>query len=349
MDAIDVDIDLNLLIGPVEVGTFIATLFLGCSVVQVYVYYEDFQEDRWAIKALVLFEFILQVAHVAALCAAVYVVTVTDYGKPWTLAVFGLATDVAITLSPFIAFGVQCYFTYRLYKFSNSVPLPMCCFILAITRLVLALVVGIAGFTVKDVLSYEHQWGPSIKALLIVSAVCDLMITAGLCYNLSRQKKSACAKTSLVLKKLVIWTIGLSLLNVRASCLTYFVEQRNRVGDWDDGDCRGHMCTSSSFLNCTDTTTHCSVQFLSMPHNFIWMGIYSFSSGIYLNSLLAAVNRRNHARRVIPEVHQFSSVGFSAGPRQSHRAVKIDVSRIDASEPPLHGKATSSGTSMEFA
>ncbi|KAF9222441.1 hypothetical protein BS17DRAFT_189419 [Gyrodon lividus] len=186
------------------------------------------------------------------------------------------SSDITILLGPFIAFGVQSFFTYRLYRLSNSLPLPIFCSALAVARVVLVFVVGAAGFSTPDVLSYEHKWGPSITALLVVSAVCDLTITAGLCYNLANQKKSAHTHTSFLLNRIIIWTVETGL----ATGLTEIVEV---------------IC------------------FLTMPHNYIWMGFYSMSTGIYLNSLLIALNRRKKIRTGAPEVHEFSSVEHSSG------------------------------------
>ncbi|KAF9235282.1 hypothetical protein BU15DRAFT_78201 [Melanogaster broomeanus] len=263
-------INLNLFLGPVEIGAYMATLFLGCAFVQVYVYYENFQKDHWGIKTLVVSELMLQTAHVVSMCVAAYTMTITNYGQPQTLKSLPRSSDVAVILSPFTAFGVQSFFTYRLYRLSNSLPLPIFCFALAVTRIVLVFLVGVVGFSMTDVMSYEHTWSGAITALLVVSAVCDLSITAGLCYHLCNQRKSAHPSTSLLVNKIIIWTIETGL----ATGLTEVVQ-----------------------LIC----------FLTMQ-NFVWIGIYSISTGIYLNSLLTALNRRKKVRTGSPEVHEFSSV-----------------------------------------
>ncbi|KAF9222444.1 hypothetical protein BS17DRAFT_189552 [Gyrodon lividus] len=68
-----------------------------------------------------------------------------------------------------------------------------------------------------------------------------------------------------------------------------------------------------------------------MPHNYIWMGFYSMSTGIYLNSLLIALNRRKKIWKEVPGIHRFSSGGRS----HSDHAIRLDVSRVAISEPPL--------------
>ncbi|KAF9235280.1 hypothetical protein BU15DRAFT_78200 [Melanogaster broomeanus] len=221
--------------------------------------------------------------------------TITNYGQPQTLIALPRSSDITVILGPFIAFGVQSFFTYRLYRLSNSLPLPIFCFALAVTRLVLVFLVGIAGFSMTNVMSYEHTWGGAITALLVVSAVCDLSITTGLCYNLRNQRKSAHTNTSLLVNKIIIWTIETGL----ATGLTEVVQ-----------------------LIC----------FLTMK-NYIWMGIYSISTGIYLNSLLTALNRRKKIRKGSPEVHEFSSVENSM--TRSSQAIRIDVSRVAVSDSPL--------------
>ncbi|KAF9234536.1 hypothetical protein BU15DRAFT_78894 [Melanogaster broomeanus] len=283
-------INLNTLIGPIEIGAYMATLFLGCAFVQAHVYYENFQKDHWAIKTLVGAELVLQTAHVVSMCVAAYTMTITNYGQPQTLIVLPRSSDVTVVLGPFIAFGVQSFFTYRLYRLSNSLPLPVFCFALAITRLILVFLVGIAGFAMTDVTSYEHTWGGAITALLVISTLSfDVKLPwMHLVYP-------PVHSTSLQVNKIIVWTIETGLV----TGLTEVVQ-----------------------LIC----------FLTVQ-NYIWMGIYSIATGIYLNSLLTALNGRKRLRKGSPDVHKFSSVENTT--TRSSQAIRIDVSRLGVSDSPL--------------
>ncbi|KIJ58330.1 hypothetical protein HYDPIDRAFT_34287 [Hydnomerulius pinastri MD-312] len=56
------------------------------------------------------------------------------------------------------------------------------------------------------------------------------------------------------------------------------------------------------------------ILFLTMPENYMWLGLLSFCSGLYVNSLLATLNRRAKLRQQLGEVHEFTSVEFLRRP-----------------------------------
>ncbi|KIJ66085.1 hypothetical protein HYDPIDRAFT_110231 [Hydnomerulius pinastri MD-312] len=94
-------------------------------------------------------------------------------------------------------------------------------------------------------------------------------------------------RTSLLVNRLVVWTIETGLV----TSLTEVAE-----------------------LAC----------FLTMRNNSVWMGISSVVSGIYLNSMLAALNRRSILRRDLPIVHDFPT-GDLATKRFDNNMVTVDV------------------------
>ncbi|KIJ57621.1 hypothetical protein HYDPIDRAFT_34934 [Hydnomerulius pinastri MD-312] len=113
--------NLNVLVGPIEVGGFVTCMFFGCAVVQAHVYYENHQEDHWAVKALVISELILQLGQVLSVCAAVYLMTVTEYGLAPTLVGIPDAFDVSLIFSSLIGFGAQvCHQGFDFMRYSHS-------------------------------------------------------------------------------------------------------------------------------------------------------------------------------------------------------------------------------------
>ncbi|KIJ66092.1 hypothetical protein HYDPIDRAFT_87702 [Hydnomerulius pinastri MD-312] len=111
-------LNLNTLIGPGEVGAFIATVLFGCAVVQVYMYYEEFQNDHWGLKMLV------SIGHMVSLIAAVYIMTVTNYGEPQTLAILPHACYLSAIFSPLVALGAQ-VICFWLRSLARSKPLEV--------------------------------------------------------------------------------------------------------------------------------------------------------------------------------------------------------------------------------
>ncbi|KIJ67431.1 hypothetical protein HYDPIDRAFT_25885 [Hydnomerulius pinastri MD-312] len=269
--------NLNVLVGPIEVGGFITCMFFGCAVVQAHVYYENHQEDHWAVKALVISGLILQLGQILSVCAAVYLMTVTDYGLAPTLVGVPHALDVSLIFSSLIGFGVQNFYNNPLYKFSHGIHVPIFCLCLSTTRAVLLIVLASNGISATNRSAYEERWGPSIASTVILSGICDLTIAAALSYSIKKQARGAIKKTTRVVNKIVMWSIETGLV----TALTGVIE---------------------------------IALFLTMSDNYMWLGLLSFSSGLYVNSLLAALNRRAKLRQQLGEVHEFTSMGFVRRP-----------------------------------
>ncbi|KIJ64879.1 hypothetical protein HYDPIDRAFT_111536 [Hydnomerulius pinastri MD-312] len=247
--------DANPILGPIELGVVIAAVLFGCAVVQMYVYYKKFPNDSWRIKGLVAFEMSLQIPHLVCLTAAMWTMTVTNYGEPQTLVTLPATSVTAVVLSAPITFAVQVYFIVRLYRLSQDRFLPAFCIILAFVRLVFNMTLGIAGYYMKNVTVYEHEWSWIITSILAVSISCDLTIAAALSYHLNARRKTGFKQTTRIIDQMIVYTIETGL----ATSLTDLIE---------------------------------GIFFWKMPNNYIWMGVYSFESGLYLNSLLAALNSR---------------------------------------------------------
>ncbi|KIJ67008.1 hypothetical protein HYDPIDRAFT_26418 [Hydnomerulius pinastri MD-312] len=182
--------DPNLILGPVELGVVFASILFGCAVVQTYVYYKKFPKDPWRIKALVASEMALQIAHLLCLIAAMWTMTVSNYGAPQTLISWPHTSIAAVLLSAPITFPVQAFFTWRLYKISQDRIIPAFCFLLAFARLVCNSILGIAGFYIPDALVYEQKYKWAITSVLASSICCDVTIAAALSYHLYSRRGS---------------------------------------------------------------------------------------------------------------------------------------------------------------
>ncbi|KIJ64907.1 hypothetical protein HYDPIDRAFT_28257 [Hydnomerulius pinastri MD-312] len=247
--------DLNLIIGPMEIGLVGAAVLFGLVIVQTYMYYKRFPKDSWWIKSMVALEILLQIPNLISITITIWTMTITNYGQPETLVTLPVSSVVPVVLGAPTAFVVQAFFSYRLYKLSKRLILPIFSLSLATIRFVMNMVFGIAGFYMTSVASYEQEWRWMISTLLSVSITCDVTIGAALSCYLYAKRNTGFRQTSLLIDQLIIYAIETGLV----TSVTDLVE---------------------------------AICFWTMPNNFIWMGVYAFESGLFVNSLLASLNRR---------------------------------------------------------
>ncbi|KAL4072179.1 hypothetical protein J3A83DRAFT_4372178 [Scleroderma citrinum] len=181
--------------------------------------------------------------------------TVARYAQPMALAFLPNPTIITIILCPPIAVAVQGYFVLRVYRLSEQPLLLVLGALLAISKFVLHLTFGIAAYIIKDVSRLVHEWGWTITSYLILSIACDTLIATSLSYHLNL-RKTGFHRTSRIIDRMIIYALATGLI-------TSATELAEAICFW------------------------------TMPDNLIWMGLYVVESGLYTNSLLAALNSRS--------------------------------------------------------
>ncbi|SJL18206.1 uncharacterized protein ARMOST_21784 [Armillaria ostoyae] len=121
-------------VGTFEIAVTIASLLIGVPCVQVWKYSNDYQRDPWYMKAPVMsfppfsVTFISDCVSAALNARLVYSYTVTHWGDidvlvsiPWSF--LGLVTA---SVCGFVAFIVQLFYVYRIWRLSNGNYLLTC-------------------------------------------------------------------------------------------------------------------------------------------------------------------------------------------------------------------------------
>ncbi|KDR74777.1 hypothetical protein GALMADRAFT_157357 [Galerina marginata CBS 339.88] len=99
------------------------------------------------------------------------------------------------------------------------------------------------------------HWKWLITTLFTISSTVDIIVTMNLAYYLLKSRKPNSQKNSLIIDKVIAWTIQSGLVS---------------------------SLTGLGMLIC----------FLAMPNNYIWLSIFLFLSRIFSTSLLASLNGR---------------------------------------------------------
>ncbi|KIJ61006.1 hypothetical protein HYDPIDRAFT_169905 [Hydnomerulius pinastri MD-312] len=158
------------------------------------------------------------------------------------------------------------YFIYRIHKISGSVPFTLFCFSLTLVRVSMNVSIGIASLSSTSIFALEQQWNHIITSLLAFAMGSDLIVAAGLCYNLKKHGKVAYKGFSF--RSRVLFVPGINL---------------NHTPEI------GLLTSSTELLELMLTPGLVSTPF-HVP-------------AIHVNSLLAALNRRTDLRKEMPQVH----------------------------------------------
>ncbi|KAJ7112535.1 hypothetical protein C8R44DRAFT_882302 [Mycena epipterygia] len=258
-------------VGALEIGVLFAIFCFGVLTVQVYLYFSAYPSDPCGFKLLVALVWLLDLGHTIAISHLVFTVTVTQYGDPALLVVPPKSLDAVILLSGLIGPLEQGWFTYRLYRFTKTLPLPIICAILALLRVAgstALFAVSLKGATIQDY-DLHVQW--LIEAVVIVGAAVDVILAVSLCYYLSFWRKGGFERMSKLVHQLMTWTIETGALTTA-----------------------GALCLLLTFL--------------TMKDNYIYLGFFVMMAKLFSNSLLFSLNARERFARICAEARNTASV-----------------------------------------
>ncbi|KAF8170536.1 hypothetical protein K438DRAFT_1982684 [Mycena galopus ATCC 62051] len=258
------------------VSLFLATILYGMGLIQAYLYFHWYTKDHWGVKVVVICLLISETLHITFFFCATYWVLIDHFGDFNALVVITWYHSVQLLAGYLSVFIVQMYFAYCIYACTKiSVVLSvhetlmglvhpkykiMPIFITALA--LLQICAGIAQTVITTELgSFTHLYQTKrITTLQAASAlVCDVSITACLCYTL-RSSKSTIESTNSLLNMLIINAVNRGMLTAFAAALNIIL-------------------------------------FLAIPNSF-WFSLALTPSGkLYMNSMLATLNTREHIRQ----------------------------------------------------
>lgn len=253
-------------LGPILISLVLSGILYGCALVQTYVYYKLFPKDSWKLKALVASEMLFQTAHLALLVVGVWQTVVTDFFQ--RPQVLGLAptTIIGVLFSAPIPFCTQVFFVFRLYTFSRKKALLIFCSFLVVAQFVFTLMVNISTIAAGGLSLQSWQW--SIISSLFITICADAVIAVSMSYYL-KANDPGFRRTSRVVDRMVLYIMATGIIPSLSALAS-------------------------------------AIFFLIAPNADVWLGLFIIESGIYTNSLLAALNTRDQFSR---ELRRPVSVG----------------------------------------
>ncbi|KAJ7773805.1 hypothetical protein B0H16DRAFT_1510035 [Mycena metata] len=270
--------DPSLTIGAFQIGVLVSYVLFGIVTAQTYTYFAKFPDDSPRLKLLVSIVWVCEVAHALCVGHVLWVFTISDYGRPETLAgAPPKSLDLAILFAGIVSMSVQSFFTLRIYKLSGHLWISIIIGVILLLRLVGVVVLIVGGLRMTSLGNYEAQWGWLLTGVMSIGAGSDLMITAILVTILLWHRADGHRRTTTLLDKIIAWTIETTMLT---------------SGSW------------IAMLACLVT----------MKDNFIWLAIFAVTARVFSNSLLASLNSRMTLRAMNELEISLPSVNWTAPP-----------------------------------
>ncbi|KAJ4488078.1 hypothetical protein J3R30DRAFT_3433109 [Lentinula aciculospora] len=182
----------------------------GCSSVQVYLYYLNFPKDSRKLKTLVYGLYILDFAQTLLVTAFVFRMLGSGWGNLDTLESVGLSWIALPFFNAVSGTTVQCFYAWRIYILSKSIPLTL-------TITLLALCEGTSGLAFSIILEarvptfadLQSQTFVVTTVCLMSSAACDILISLTMTYLLNRaRRESLSGSTEQLITRLIHLVVG---------------------------------------------------------------------------------------------------------------------------------------------
>jgi len=248
------------------ISVFLESILYGTGMLQIFLYFQWYPKDLTGIKVAVLCLMLVESTQLALFYYGTYFHIIEGFTNPELLLSVIWVDSIQLLFLYLSAILVQLYFTYCIFKFASlakSTKAVKYGLTLAICILVLLeLGAGIAQVVqTQQVSSFlELSSAKNMTSLQSATALCiDLMITISLVVILGRSKGEI-SQTNSMIDKLVIYAIN-----------------------------RGFLTAACALFNL--------IMFLALPGTFyFFLGLVT-SSKLYMNSMMATLNTRQHIRR----------------------------------------------------
>nr|GAT60573.1 predicted protein [Mycena chlorophos] len=275
---VSVGLDSPLILGVLEIGTFMSLFLAGVVAVQGYVYFLNCREDRYppSLRVFVAFILLLEFCHAIASVLVIFQFTVLEAGLP---ELAKPADTYSLSLTPvfetLITTSVQGFFGYRIYVLSGRMSVALACWVLCLVRFATGMSVAVVSFLdvplEPDFFHLQDTYGWIISLALNVGVVLDIIMTGFLCVYTRRTYTPYIGdipRGQDVIQRLILWTIRLV---TRYDYSESFVPNL-KLNQHDVGNSRNY---NQCFAGPTQIQADYFLQFQTMKNNFVWLALYT--------------------------------------------------------------------------
>ncbi|EIN05147.1 hypothetical protein PUNSTDRAFT_55063 [Punctularia strigosozonata HHB-11173 SS5] len=297
--------------GATFIGLVASAILFGISNLQLYYYYNRYENDSRSLKAAVAFVWILDALILGFNCHAVYYYLVSNWGDPvaldnfiWSMKVQNFLTDIMLPT-------VQTLYAIRIYRLSGGRKfIPGIVGVAVVAAWGVALAAGVQVAKIKT-FSGVHDARWALYASFSTATAIDILLSTCMCYYL-QMGKSMFKPTNSMLNMLIFWVLSTGLLTSACSLAIVLI-------------------------------------YAIMPNNLIYLGLDFLITKLYMNSFLAMLNARKSIRKRAENSSRgvTSSSGGVHIDSRSRGPISITVTQDkyrDVDVIPLHGRGHSHST-----
>ncbi|THU82107.1 hypothetical protein K435DRAFT_734965 [Dendrothele bispora CBS 962.96] len=184
-----------LVLGPILVGVVVSYLLEGIVIVQAYIYYMSFPNDKVWMKTTVYTLFVLDIAQTVAVTSSTWSFLISGWGRPehlheteWGFAFIPMLCALCTTV-------VQIFFAWRIHALASRLsqkkifwPVIVLIVCISFAQLIGATVSGSRWIHINDIFLFHKVFG-AISVWLVGSAAGDVLIATSMIYLLSTARR----------------------------------------------------------------------------------------------------------------------------------------------------------------
>ncbi|KAK7036124.1 hypothetical protein R3P38DRAFT_3183920 [Favolaschia claudopus] len=294
-------------IGAFQIGALVSYMLFGVTSNQTYLYFVRFPKDPRAIKFLVAFIWLNDLAHAICIGHSLYTYTIIQYGHPEGLATPPKSLVVCLLFDSIVATSTQLFFTFRIYSLYKSLYIPIVCSAMTLVREIGNLILFVSSLLITSLVVYYARWGWLLTMCWSVTTANDVVITAALVFYLMRHRSDVNPRTKAMVDKLVGWTIETGML-------TSFAQ----------------MASLACFIANRDDLSARPVRWIVFFEP--WIRTDAFFLQVYANSLLASLNSRTALRAMTDISFVVASSGPDPKTLEFASNTTVEIRRTEAPE-----------------
>ncbi|KAF8512562.1 hypothetical protein JB92DRAFT_2927554 [Gautieria morchelliformis] len=195
----------QLLFGPMLIGTFFSTILYGLVFGQAFIYYQTYKRDSTWIRYFILYLVICETLATGFDIGMMYEPLVLRYATPHATTILPIMLVADPIMTVFISTPVQLFMGWRIKTLSGSRLLPAIICALALSSLVGGISTTVAASIFHE-FAQEHQYDGAVVTWLASSAAADICITGCLVWSLHKRRTGYSATDDL-LNKLIRLTL----------------------------------------------------------------------------------------------------------------------------------------------
>ncbi|PWZ02765.1 hypothetical protein BCV70DRAFT_197021 [Testicularia cyperi] len=201
---------MDLSLGMIYIGVMLNVWLYGFSIVQAYIYYRHFKNDKPLMRYFVLFLMLADTANAIIDQVFMYQYLVSNFGNLAYASKANAAFASDPVMTGIIAFATQVFFAWRVYKLMHGKVMP----ILIVVGATISFLSAIGSTIGVEIVIYFAKF-QSFQVVVILwlgfAALTDVLITGSLVFTLNKSR-TGFAATDDVITKLIRMTLQTGLL-----------------------------------------------------------------------------------------------------------------------------------------